>query len=249
MSNTIFSWPRRQHSSWTLAGCIFLMLFFHSSAFFIFQAALPGRSSAPRTAPPLQVLTPFAPDGSPSPENETLLRWLDAEDPAIIARVPAVEPPNLLDIQYRPSFATPRTPPLASPVEPATIQFPPARDPLSLILGSPAAGTEVPLPHVETQATRIEFSGALLLRAPKDTAFQPPAAATTPVVATRFLVGISAGGSVRYFFLQQPSGEQALDTAAAATLRLLKFTPAEHAAEAWGTATFRWGDDAMKKTE
>lgn len=249
MSNTIFSWPLRQRSSWTLAGCIFLMLFLHSSAFFIFQAARLERSTVPRTAPPLQVLTPFAPDGSRSPENEALLRWIDSEDPAIIARVPAIEPPNLLAIPYRPSFATLRTPPLGVPPEPDTIQFPPARDTLSVIMGSSLAGAPKPEPGIEPQATRIDFSTALRPRVPKDTSFKPPAAAASPVVPTQFLLGVDAGGAVRFFFLQQPSGEQALDEAAASMLRGFKFMPTDGGGDTWGTAIFQWGDDAMTESK
>ena len=82
MSELTFAW-QRQRSSWLLAGFIFVALILHSAAFFLFQTIVPTRVATPHTAPPVQLLTPFAPDGSPSPENESVLHWLATADPAI----------------------------------------------------------------------------------------------------------------------------------------------------------------------
>src|SRR5687767_8754678 len=101
---TTFDWSTRWKSSWRLAGLIFLMLVLHSAAFFIFQAAPPAIYPPPRTAPAVQLLTPFTSDGRVSPENQSLLRWIEAEDPALVARVPNVELPAPEEVPYRSSF-------------------------------------------------------------------------------------------------------------------------------------------------
>src|SRR6187399_2895155 len=110
-TETTFPWPRRHSSSWALAGFIFLSLMLHSAPFFLFQTAAPRLTAPPRKAYPVQLLTPFDADGTRSQENEEVLRWVNANDPAIITRIPVVEPKGLLEITYEPSFATPRTPP------------------------------------------------------------------------------------------------------------------------------------------
>ena len=240
MSALTFSW-RRQRSSWLLAGFIFAALLFHSATFFLFQTIVPPRIATPRTAPPVQLLTPFAPDGSPSPENEAVLNWIATADPAIVARVPDVQPSGLLNIPYRPSYLTPRTAPLGVPPEPASIQFPPARDPLSLIIAAPQPPAA---PSVIAQNTLVTFSASLATRAPASTKFIPTQRSNKPIENTRLLLGVSDKGEVRFSFLQQASGFPSLDAEADNFLRTLKFPASSDAPITWGIVTFDWGDDA-----
>ncbi len=240
MSALTFSW-RRQRSSWLLAGFIFAALLFHSATFFLFQTIVPPRIATPRTAPPVQLLTPFAPDGSPSPENEAVLNWIATADPAIVARVPDVQPSGLLNIPYRPSYLTPRTAPLGVPPEPASIQFPPARDPLSLIIAAPQPPAA---PSVIAQNTLVTFSASLATRAPASTKFIPTQRSNKPIENTRLLLGVSDKGEVRFSFLQQASGFPSLDAEADNFLRTLKFPASSDAPITWGIVTFEWGDDA-----
>lgn len=240
MSALTFSW-RRQRSSWLLAGFIFAALLFHSATFFLFQTIIPPRIATPRTAPPVQLLTPFAPDGTPSPENEAVLNWIATADPAIVARVPDVQPSGLLNIPYRPSYLTPRTAPLGVPPEPASIQFPPARDPLSLIIAAPQTPAA---PSVIAQNTLVTFSTSLATRAPASTKFTPTQRSNKPIENTRLLLGVSDKGEVRFSFLQQASGFPALDAEADNFLRTLKFFASSDAPITWGVVTFEWGDDA-----
>jgi hypothetical protein len=240
MSALTFSW-RRQRSSWLLAGFIFAALLFHSATFFLFQTIVPPRIATPRTAPPVQLLTPFAPDGTPSPENEAVLNWIATADPAIVARVPDVQPSGLLNIPYRPSYLTPRTAPLGVPPEPASIQFPPARDPLSLIIAAPQPPAA---PSVIAHNTLVTFSASLATRAPASTKFTPTQRSNKPIENTRLLLGVSDKGEVRFSFLQQASGFPALDAEVDNFLRTLKFSPSSDAPITWGIVTFEWGDDA-----
>jgi hypothetical protein len=241
---TTFHWPRLDRSSWLLAGFIFLSLFLHSAAFFLFQAATPVRPPAPRAAQPVQLLTPYGPDGKPSQENMALLAWIEAEDPALVARVPEVQPEDLLRVEYKPSYRQMRTAPLGVPEDRATL-FPSARESMALILGpqtlsAPAAALPQP------QLTQLAFSSSLAGRAPK-TSFSPAAKTTKALEPTRLLIGIDAQGEVRFTFPQQPSsGEPALDAEALRFVRSLHFAPATGAEITWGFAAFHWGDDAFQ---
>src|SRR5688572_17267639 len=194
---TTFAWPTRMKSSWRLAGLIFGMLFLHSAAFFLFQAATPVINPPPRTAPPVQLLTAFTPDGRVSVENQSLLRWIEAEDPALVASIPNVEMPALPSVPYRASYMEMRTPRLGAPPEPVTVQFPPARDPLRFIMSGAPASERTQEP-VKPQSTHVTFSGNLALRAPASVAFRPKGRATKPVEASPFIVGIDDTGEVRF---------------------------------------------------
>ena len=75
---TTFDWSGSHRSSWTLALLIFLSVVLHGGAFFFVHISTSERQLIPQTAQPVQLLTRFAPDGSISPENEAVLRWLEA---------------------------------------------------------------------------------------------------------------------------------------------------------------------------
>ena len=238
-----FRWPEREPGSFLLTGLIFLSLILHSSAFFLFRLNEHGFRSPPRSAPSVQLLTPFAADGSRSAENEALLEWIATQDPALVAAIPSVEPKGLLDVPYRPSFQTIRTHPLGVPPEPATIQFPPPRDPLALIRGSMPAAIPGPV-IVAPQPTQVTVSASLVARAPADLRITPQARAEKPVEQTTLLVCVAAKGEVRHAFLQQASGSVELDREAAASVEKMRFAPATEAMQ-WGVVTFQWGDDAF----
>ncbi len=239
-----FVWHERTRSSWALAGLIFLSLLLHCSAFFLLQAAFPPRTATPCTAQAVQLLTPFTPDGKPSPENAALLAWIATADPALAARVPNVEPKGLLNVPYLASYHTLRTPPQGIPAESTTIQFHTARDPMSLILGTTPAAKPADLP-ITPQPTSLLFSTPLAARAPTAT-LTPAAKTNTPLQPTRLLIGITEKGQTRYTFLQQSSGSPALDAEATAFAQSLPFTPATPPIT-WGIMSVAWGDDATAK--
>lgn len=241
-SGLTFEWPERGPGSWALAGLIFVSLALHSAAFFLFQTREPRLHAPPRSAPSVQLLTPLARDGSRSPENEALLQWIATQDPALVAHIPSVEPKGLLDVPYRPSFQTSRTPPLDVPLEAATIQFPPPRDPLALIRSTIPMRESKPV-TVPLQPTRITVSPSLAARAPENLRIVPTAKSDKPVQPTAVLVGVSAKGEVRLTFLQQGSESPALDAEATAYSEKIHFTSAEDQM-VWGMVTFLWGDDA-----
>lgn len=235
-----FDWPERERFPWFLFGFVMLSLAAHTGSFFLFQVIYPQRATIPPPAPQISVLAPT------SPENEALLRWIDAEDPALVAGGNSVTPPDLLDVPYRPSFATLRTPPRGISEPAAVAQFPPARSPLDIIRSGEAhPPTAAPAaPAAQTVATFTPPLAARALLRPLDLSTTAKAAA--PVEPTHFLLGVTDRGEVRFVFLQRSSGDPALDADAAARLTAAAFAP-DPAPITWAHATIAWGDDAYTR--
>jgi hypothetical protein len=232
-----FSTPEDRGFPYILFLCVLGSFLAHAGTFFLFQVVYPQRVTIPQPAPRVSLLTPS------SPENIALLRWIEAEDPALVANDNPVAPPGLVDVHYKPSFATPRTTPLGAPAEQVKgVQFPRAVDHLS-VTGQSAPNSNLPgkLPVLPTSIT---FSGALASRPPKN---NPPVAfsyhAADPADSTRALLGVTNTGEVRFAVLQQSSGDPALDEQALAHLKQVTFGPAATPLT-WGFATYSWGTDA-----
>jgi hypothetical protein len=238
----IFTWADREGSSWWLAAFIFLSFLLHSSAFFLFQGKNPAAPRTVRTAPLVQFLSASDDPTLRSPENDALLQWIALHDPALVAKVQAVEPKGLLNIPYHPSFQVLRTQPLGAPPDPPVIQIPPARDPLALIRSvEPSAkpGLTTPGP----QPTQLLLPAPLQSRAAKMPVFSPGVKSTATVQPTVVLVGVNGDGEKRFAFVQQGCGDAALDADALNHIRKLSFTPSGDAL-LWGRVTIEWGDDA-----
>src|SRR5215213_90758 len=98
-----------------LLAFILLSAVGHFCAFFLFQVVYPAQASIKPPHPSFTFLDPRRPD------HQALLRWIDAEDPAPAATGASNIADRLLDIKYRPSFATMHTAPLAVPESPASV--------------------------------------------------------------------------------------------------------------------------------
>lgn len=238
-----FFWPGRNRSSWRLAAIIFFTLFLHAATFFLFTAAAPSINPPPRTAPAIQMLTPFGPDGQLSPENESLLRWIETEDPALVARIPNVAMPDKVDVPYRPSFATMRTAPLGLPAEAPTVLFPPARDAMTLIQ-SEQPSRHLPQAPLPAQATEVHFSTTLQARLKKAPKLHPTSRSEQLVQASQFLIGVTPDGETRFVFPQksESGSSPALEQEAAAFLSSVRFEPT-NGSILWGSVEVRWGDE------
>ena len=239
----IFTWADREGSSWWLVAFIFISFLLHSAAFFLFQGKEPVPPRTVRTAPMVQILAAPADPSQRNPEADALLQWIALHDPALVAKVQAVEPPGLLDIRYRPSFQKIRTQPLGAPPDPPVIQTPPARDPLAMIR-SLSHSEKIAPAAPQQQATRVEFSAALQLRVKEPRAITATAKTAATVQATIVLAGVNADGETRFAFLQQASGDAALDRDALAFVRTRNFSKTGHSV-VWGTVTIMWGDDII----
>lgn len=235
-----FDWPERESFPFVLFACVLLSLLAHATTFVVFQVVYPQRVTIPPPPPQVSLLT------ASSPENEALLRWIAAEDPALAASAPGVVPPALLAVPYRPSFATARTPPLGSVEAPAPVKYPPARNPLAIIASAsphaaPEPGASLPM------RTTLEISPAISDRGLKPPTFVWKDRASQPLQPLRALIGVNARGDVRFTFLQRSSGADSIDTEALAQLARLSFGPAS-AEIAWGVVTVDFGAEAYTNT-
>lgn len=222
---------------YVLFFCVFGSLMAHAGTFFLFQVVYPQRVTIPQPAPHVSLLTPS------SPENIALLRWIEAEDPALIANDNPVAPPGLAQVRYHPSFTTPRTEPLGAPEEKTSaVRFPPAADRLL-----PTSSSHAPIPApaaAQVPQTTVSFTDGLGTRPlAKNPALNPAYHATAPAEPTTLLIGVDSQGAVRFALTQHSSGEPALDNVAVAHLHNVTFAAAE-TPMVWGFATFSWGADA-----
>lgn len=233
----LFAWEKRRRLGAFLPVFLALSLLAHGATFFLFRVVYPARVTIPPPTPEVTLLTPG------TPEAQALFRWIDAEDPALVATGASGPPIVLREVRYRPSFEKIRTAPRTVPAPPTTVQFPPAKPPLEIIHSSDSRPREEPV-KAAPQPTRLGFAGSLEGRArvgEPALIFTQPASA--PLESAQFLVGVSAEGKVRFTFRQKSSGSEAKDAEAAAHLERLAFAPASEAIT-WGIARVEWGDDA-----
>jgi hypothetical protein len=237
-----FQWPPERGFPYVLFVCVAGSLLAHAGTFFLFQIVDPHRVTIPQPAPHVSILTPN------TPENVALLRWIEAEDPALIATDNSVPPPGLVGVRYVPSFAAPRTAPLGSPIEKSQeVLFPPAVTRLAAVEAVPAP--VVLAPATTSATTQIRFAGELATRAlVRNPALKAPQLATAPVAPTILLAGVNDNGEIRYQIVQQPCGSPKLDELAISHLRRLSFAAAG-APITWAHVTFAWGADAYAAPE
>jgi hypothetical protein len=233
---TTFHWDVVRRFPTVLPGFILISLLVHVAAFFAFQVVYPPQETMMAPPPAITVLDPRRPD------HQALLRWIDAEDPAPIVADGNAITDRLLQIAYKPSYATLRTPPLTLPDEPKRLQYPPARDPLAIIRSVEPKPAEL-APPAAGDPTRIVFTGDLGTRS---VAALPPLVTSTKsakeLEPARFLVGVDARGTVQYVMPQSSSGNAAIDGEAADFLGKLKLAPGEQPIS-WGYVTVQWGPE------
>jgi hypothetical protein len=227
--------------SWVLLGFIGLSLLVHAFAFLVFQVVYPQRVTIP---PPSVQVSLLNPD---TPEQQAILRWVDAEDPALVATGAVAIPPSLFEVPYKPSYAALRTPPRNLPVPSERPEQPPS--PLSLPLRLPGEATPkrtAPDSSATAPLTSAEFGGLLASRG-----FRPSgelhAQATAPLEPPTFLIAVNAAGQVRNVFRQQSSGDDAADQAASDYLAHGTFSARPGTAVTWGLATIIWGREIYPK--
>jgi hypothetical protein len=233
----IFSWAKRPRFAAFLPSFLVLSLLAHIGTFFVFRVVYPERVSIPAPPPEVVLLTPHG------PENQALLRWIESEEPALIASSVRSADEPILAVKYRPSFETLRTMPRPAVTNATEVQFPPAKPPLDLIR-SAAQRHEQPAVAIKPLPTKLFFGGALAARpVAKEPPFEIVSKSSVPLEPTEFLLGVSGMGEVSYTFLQRSCGVPALDLAAAEHLERISFEAREDET-AWGMARVSWGDDA-----
>jgi hypothetical protein len=241
-NDLVFGWEKPGRGKWTLSGFLLGSLFLHAFGFYLFQIVYPP---AVALLPPPGRVSLISPD---TDEGRQLLRWLEAEDPALASTTqPAPDAKALVlpTIQHAPSYLG-RQPALKDlPAPPPALRIPSAHPPAAVEKPS------TPVQIVTTPAsTVIRFSPELdSLITPQTPEMKFSASIREAPESARFLVAVNEKGEVRYCFLQTSSGDAALDEQARKYLALTRFpairnSPSSNVASlTWGTATLEWGND------
>jgi hypothetical protein len=241
----LFTWdaPRRRRAAFL--AFLALSLLAHAVCFYIFQVVYPPTVTL--LPPPARValITPA------SEEGRTLLRWIDAEDPAVAFtthRPPEARLRALPKVEHVPSYHA---------MEPALKELPPLEVNASAPDSQPPAA--VPFMHQKTASsagpvpTSVSFSNEL-------DAFGPATLPELKFVASngetpeaiRFRVAVSRLGEIRYCFPMNSSGDQELDEQARLYLTRCRFSRSDagggkpDTSLTWGIATIAWGSDIAR---
>jgi len=241
-NDLVFGWERPGRGKWTLSGFLLGSLAVHAFGFYLFQIVYPP---AVALLPPPGRISLIAPN---SDESRQILRWIEAEDPALASTtLPAPNAKGLVmpTIQHAPSYLG-RQPTLKDlPPAPAAIRIPSARPPAPV--EKPAATTQLVTRPV---ATVIRFSPQFVsLISPQTPELKFIASTREALEPARFMIAVNDKGEVRHCFLQSSSGDAALDEQARkyiaasrvpAVRNLPDFAPGSLT---WGNATVDWGND------
>ena len=241
-NDLVFGWEKPGRGKWTLTGFLLGSLGLHAFGFYLFQIVYPP---AVALLPPPGRVSLIAPD---TDEGRQLLRWLEAEDPALASTTqpaPDARAMVLPTIQHAPSYLG-RQPALKDlPPAPPALRIPSARPPAPV--EKPSAPAQIITKPVPT-AIRFspEFESSIAPQIP-ELKFNP-ATRESPEPA-RFLIAVNEKGEVRYCFLKSSSGDAALDEQARKYLSLTRFPSIRNspspavASLTWGIATLEWGND------
>lgn len=239
--NLIFAWDQPRRRRRALAGFLGASFLLHALCFYLFQIIYPP---AVALLPPPGRVTVIAPN---TEEGRVLLRWLEAEDPALAS---TTQPPadgkslTMATIQHAPSYLS-RQPALRemppSPPDPAV----PSAQPPGPVQPAPAppqmAATITPT--TVRLSAELETLGAL--QSPK---MKFTASGHESAQPAQFRLAVDENGMVRYCFIERSSGDAALDDQARRYLTLSRFSPRSQETEVrknfvWGTADLEWGND------
>ncbi len=238
----LFSWDSPRHRRTMLVAFLLLSLMAHALCFYVFQIVYPTPVAL---LPPPARVTFIAPD---SEEGRTLLRWIDAEDPAVAFTThpaPGARLGALPKTEHLPSY---------SAVEPILKELPPLKADLSIPSSQPPGAVHfmtraadstkgTPKTYISFSKELDEFGTPTLPRSDFATLNQE-----TPETL-RFRVAVNDLGEIRYCFPINSSGDAALDEQARLQVVRTRFSPIRQndtpptSSLVWGTASVQWGSD------
>lgn len=237
----LFEWAPSKGEKFLITAFLVGSLFLHLFAFYLFRIIYP---------PAIAVLPPPARlmfIESNSEEGRTLLRWIEAEDPALASAT--IRPPEgrlraLPKLAHVPSYVM-QEPQLkdAPPMKPAVTvvdAFPPGPAPI-------ARKPEQPWPRI---ATRVFVSDELkVLGHPGVAEAQFSSSSAESPENVQFRIAVNRNGEIRYCFRINSSGDPKLDEQARLWLVRSRFptqgddTKAGDDKLLWGVASIEWGND------
>ena len=243
----VFGWEKPGRGKWTLSGFLLGSLAVHAFGFYLFQIVYPP---AVALLPPPGRVSFIAPN---SDEGRQLLRWIEAEDPALASTT--LPPPDakglvMPTIQHAPSYLG-RQPALKDlPPAPPALRIPSAHPPAPV--EKPVAATQLVTRPV---ATIIRFSPQFVsLISPQTPELKFTAASREEPEPAQFVIAVNDKGEVRHCFLKSSSGDAALDEQARKYIAASRIPAVHNSAESapgsltWGDATVEWGNDIATPT-
>ncbi|MFM8983188.1 MAG: energy transducer TonB [Spartobacteria bacterium] len=232
-----FDWPTRHRIHLLLPFAVLIAALLHTAIFFLFSVKHPvSRSDGPNTA-----RLYFLPANSP--EYSRIESALFSSDPALFAPGRGLtESTELPTANYTPQYAKATIawenlpPQIRKPREERIYQGP-------LHFSHKKQAKPVPSP---ARPTRLIASTEIAPRLPEIPAtpnFQTRSNA--PLDSAVYLSALSPEGEVLHVVPDKSSGDPALDLAAMAFLKNLRFLPSEKPDAAWGFVEFQWGSDVL----
>lgn len=238
----VFNWDSPRGRNLAIAGFLAASLLGHVACFYIFQIVYPPTIAL---LPPPARLNLITPD---SEEGRTLLRWVEAEDPALASttqRAPEAKAYALSKLQHIPSYVA--TEPALKDIPPLVVdvRIPSSQPPGAVPVVHPRATHTIPVaPTTVTFSEEIESLGTPALPSPKF------AASTNELPqAVRFQIAVSSSGEILYCFVLNFSGDPALDEQARKYLAFCRFPPRSIKGDlslVWGIAIIEWGNDVAR---
>jgi hypothetical protein len=240
----LFSWDPPRRRKVEITAFLAVSLIAHALCFYIFQVVYPPTVSLLPPPARVSVITPS------SEEGRTLLRWIEAEDPALAfttQRPPEARLRALPKIDHVPSYLG---------TEPALKEIPPlvveTRTPSSQPPGSVPFFHRRAVSSNRSPPTSVGFSNELEKFGPATLPRLSFTASSDEAPETiRFRVAVSSAGEIRYCFPLNSSGDPALDEQARRFLMLCRFSQSSATGEqidqslTWGIATIEWGADVV----
>jgi hypothetical protein len=240
----LFEWGPPKGEKFLISAFLIGSLFLHAIAFYVFRIIYPP---AIAVLPPPARVNFVAAD---TDEGRTLLRWIEAEDPALASatmRPAETRSRSLPRLAHVPSYMV-QEPKLK---EPPPINFTPAVP--SAFPPGPAPILRNPVESWPKMPTRVTFSNELNDLGQVNFAAAPFTGSTgeTPE-NVRFRIGVNPLGVIRYCFRLNSSGDSALDEQARLRLIHSRFAAkrsgdgTDDGSLVWGIATIEWGNDVQQ---
>ena len=237
----MFNWNKPRRRGLVFLGFVALSLIVHVAGFCLFQIIYPPALSLLPPPARVSLIT------SGSEEGRTILRWLEAEDPALASstvRPVEMKPVSLPVVEHVPSYRSTEPTLRNAPPLIADLRVPSSQPPGPVLLPRSR-----PPEKFAALPTTISFSKELAsLGAPVRAAMKFVASTNEAPQAISFRIAVSPRGEIRYCFAMNSSGDRELDEQARRYLALCRF-PGKSAANGedlvWGTVTIGWGNDLV----
>jgi hypothetical protein len=241
----LFSWQPPRRRQLAFAAFLALSLVAHALCFYVFQIVYPPIVSLLPPPARINVIT------SSSEEGQTLLRWINAEDPALAfttQRPPGARLRALPEFEHVPSYLAVEPALKEIPSEVSNLRIPDSQPP-----GAAPVGHRQTAPSIGAPTTSVSFSKEIeTFGAPTLPNLSFAASNNESAQTTHFRVAVNGTGEMRYCFPLNSSGDPALDKQARRYLALCRFSKGPIITEkndpflTWGIATIEWGSDVAR---